>query len=106
MNKIERISADFRHELNGLWEVYKEAFNKIEFYRQDPNSKSDMDEINKLLKTIQDTAKIIYDVHPLINVINDTVISWLDHYDKFARLLEKLENNTKEENAIDRKNDQ
>lgn len=89
MELIEKLTKELDTEINRIWGEYLDLHTKLDLYRGKPIDDTNMDEINRILKDIQDTFGRLYPAFHFIAIRHEYVSNAVNFYNDFVETLKK-----------------
>jgi hypothetical protein len=89
MSLIEKLTNELDSEITKVWDEYIDLHKELDQHRGKPIDDTNLDEINRVLKTIQEKFSELYPAFNLIAVRHQYVSNAVTQYNEFIETLKK-----------------
>lgn len=89
MELIEKLTNELDAEISRVWSEYVDIHQELNMHRDKPINDSNIEDINQILKRIQDTFGLLYPAYHFIAVRHQHVTNAVNGYQDFIETLKK-----------------
>ncbi len=89
MELIERLTNELDVEINRVWDEYINLHTELDKHRGKPINDTNLDEVNGLLKVIQEKFALLYPAYHFIATRHQYVSNAVTSYNEFIELIKK-----------------
>ncbi len=89
MNLIEKLTNELDVEINRTWEEYIALHTELDTHRGKPINDTNVDNVNMLLKSIQEKFALLYPAYHFIATRHQYVSNAVTSYNEFIETLKK-----------------
>jgi len=89
MSLIEKLTNELDVEINRVWNEYIDLHTELEKHRGKPIDDTNLDEVNRILKAIQESFAILYPAYNFIVTRHQYASNAVNGYNEFIELLKK-----------------
>jgi hypothetical protein len=89
MELIEKLTSQLDAEINRVWSEYVDLFTELDAHRDKPIRDTNLDEVNRLLKAIQDKFATLYPAYHFIAARHQYATNAVNGYHDFIETLKK-----------------
>lgn len=89
MELIEKLIRELDTEMNRVWGDYIDLHDKLLTYGGKPIDETNLDEVNRLLKDIQDTFALLHPAYHFIAVRHQYASNAVNFYNDFIENIKK-----------------
>jgi hypothetical protein len=89
MELIEKLTNELDAEIGRVWAKYLDLFTELDEHRGKPIKETNLHEVNRILKEIQDTFALLYPAYHFIAVRHQHVTNAVNSYQDFIETLKK-----------------
>lgn len=89
MELIEKLVNELDAEINRVWEEYMDLHTQLDTHRGKPIDATNLDEVNRLLKEIQEKFAILHPAYHFIAIRHQYVSNAVTYYNEFINILKK-----------------
>lgn len=89
MENIKNLTMELDTEMNRIYSEYVDLHEELNQYRGKPIGDTNLDEVNRLLKEIQDKFAQLYPVYSFIISRNEYATNAINSYNEFIDLIKK-----------------
>ena len=86
---IEKLTNELDVEITRAWDEYIELHKELDQHRGQPINDTNLDDVNRILKTIQEKFAELYPAFNLIAVRHQYVSNAVTQYNEFIETLKK-----------------
>jgi hypothetical protein len=89
MELIEKLTNELDVEINRVWGEYAELHAELDTHRGKPITDTNLDEVNRLLKAVQEKFAILYPAYHFIATRHQYVSNAVTFYNEFIETIKK-----------------
>jgi len=89
MELIEKLTNELDVEINRVWNEYIDLHKQLDSHRGKPIGDTNLDEVNRLLKAIQETFSLLYPAYHFITARHQYANNAVNGYNEFIEQLKK-----------------
>lgn len=89
MELITKLTNELDIEINRVWNIYTDLHAQLDAHRGKPIDDTNLEEVNKILKEIQETFAILYPAYNFIATRHQYVSNAVTFYNEFIETLKK-----------------
>lgn len=89
MNLIEKLTTELDAEINRVWTEYIDLHEELNQHRGKPIDDTNLDEVNRLLKEIQEKFSILHPAYHFIATRHQYVSNAVTYYNEFIETIKK-----------------
>jgi hypothetical protein len=89
MKLIEKLTNELDVEINRVWQEYIDLHTELDTHRGKPIDDMNLEEVNKILKAIQDTFASLYPAYHFIATRHQYASNAVNTYNDFIETLKK-----------------
>lgn len=89
MDLITKLTNELDTEINRVYTEYTELHNQLDSHRGKPLNETNLDEVNRLLKEIQEKFASLYPAYHFIAARHQYVTNAVNSYNEFIEVLKK-----------------
>jgi hypothetical protein len=86
---IEKLTNELDVEINRLWSEYIDLHKELDTHRGKPITDTNLDEVNVILKAIQEKFAILYPAYHFIATRHQYVSNAVTEYNEFIETIKK-----------------
>jgi hypothetical protein len=89
MQLIQKLTTELDTEINRVWKEYTDLHSELDTHRGKPINDTNLDEVNRILKDIQDKFGLLYPAYHFIATRHQYVSNAVTFYNEFIETIKK-----------------